>query len=27
MRSMSLNEGYRMNIRAKNTGPELEATQ
>lgn len=27
MRSMSLTEGYRMNIRAKNTGPELEATQ
>jgi phage protein D len=27
MRSMSLNEGYRMNIRAKNTGPELEAAQ
>lgn len=26
-RTMSMNEGYRMNIRAKNTGPELEATQ
>jgi phage protein D len=27
MRSMSLTEGYRMNIRAKNTSPELEVTQ